>query len=82
MSMIKRYSKDSEEVEIRAVEVARIEDSRARLTALTELFRECGRLAAEYPDPRRIAEMLVEDVTETWQAERWNIRHGMELVAA
>ncbi|MFD4904964.1 hypothetical protein [Kitasatospora purpeofusca] len=82
MSMIKRYSQDAEAVEIKAVEVARIEDPRASLVALAELFQECGRLAADYPNPERVARMLVEDVTETWQAERWNVRHGAELVAA
>ncbi|MET8702760.1 hypothetical protein ABZW10_28455 [Kitasatospora sp. NPDC004723] len=77
MSMIKRYSQDADTVEIKAVAVARVEDSRACLAALAELFQECGRLAAEYPDPARVAEMLVEDVTETFQAERWNIRHQL-----
>ncbi|WP_043470254.1 hypothetical protein [Kitasatospora sp. MBT66] len=82
MSMIKRYSQDAEAVELKAVEIARIEDPRASLVALAELFQECGRLAAEYPDPERVARMLVEDGAETWQAERWNVRHGVELVAA
>ncbi|MCX4685498.1 hypothetical protein OG401_14440 [Kitasatospora purpeofusca] len=82
MSGIKRYSQDADAVEIRAVEVARIQDPRVCLVELSELFRECGRLAAEYADPVRVARMLVEDVAETWQAERWNIRHRAELVAA
>ncbi|MGW2539292.1 hypothetical protein ACWC5I_00070 [Kitasatospora sp. NPDC001574] len=82
MSMVKRYSQDAGAVEIRAVEVARIQDPRACLVELSELFRECGRLAAEYADPERVARMLVEDVTDTWQAERWNIGYGAELEAA
>ncbi|MFJ9771843.1 hypothetical protein ACIRVF_11415 [Kitasatospora sp. NPDC101157] len=82
MSMIKRYSQDAEAVETRAVEIARMRDDRSSLVALRELFRECGTLATEYADPERVARMLVEDVTETWQAERWNIRNGVELVAA
>ncbi|MFJ7907474.1 hypothetical protein [Kitasatospora sp. NPDC096204] len=82
MSMIKRYCQDAEAVEFRAVEIARMESARASLLALAELFQECGRLADDYADPERMVQMLVEGVTETWQAGRRNIRHEVELVAA
>ncbi|MFJ4093417.1 hypothetical protein ACIPYS_17705 [Kitasatospora sp. NPDC089913] len=82
MSMVKRYCQDAEAVEDKAVEIARIESARESLAALAVLFQECGRLAAEYPKPERVVGMLVEDVMDTWQAERWKLRRMAELVAA
>ncbi|MFJ5882690.1 hypothetical protein [Kitasatospora cineracea] len=79
---MKDYAADAQEVEESAVLVAHIADHRAALQELALLFRRCGILAAAYADPDRVAQMLVQDVTETYRAERWKIRNAGRMPAA
>ncbi|WP_331730381.1 hypothetical protein OHV05_36330 (plasmid) [Kitasatospora sp. NBC_00070] len=81
-SMIKRYAADAERVTERAAEIARMADDSARWTALTALFRDCGKMAAVYADPDGAVVALVEDVAEVFHAERYAVRHPVQELAA
>lgn len=49
-----------------------------RWTALTELFRYCGDIAAAYTHQNRAVVALVEDVAEVYHAERYALRHPLK----
>ncbi|WP_331730281.1 hypothetical protein OHV05_36105 (plasmid) [Kitasatospora sp. NBC_00070] len=82
MSMIKQYPADAETVTRRATAIAQLEDDCMRWTALTELFRYCGDIAAAYTHQNRAVVALVEDVAEVYHAERYALRHPPQERAA
>ncbi|MFK0231199.1 hypothetical protein ACIQUL_36145 [Streptomyces sp. NPDC090303] len=75
MSLMKRFTIDVAEVVTQAVDAAGLGTSVERLTALRVVFQDCGERANAYHDPMFVARLLVEEVADTFRAERREFRN-------